>query len=559
MPDRPAGQKGRRADGCRPCSRPLAPLAARPLSRPTGILPKPVPKPKPKPVPKLMPMPMPMSEPIPKPMSMPEPMPIFMPAPAPGRRAARATPSQAAPSQATTPQATPPRATLSQPAPPQPAAAPPGLPAVCAQPRRRPWRRGLAAALCGPAGRRLALAALVALSAPAPAAAADEAADAVPASAVAIPTFYDPPPLPEGARPGTVLRAERAPEADTGGAGAVRLLYVTTDYRGRPTVSSAMAWLPQDDTAGPRPVVAWAHPTTGIARACAPSLAAAPVRRVPGLAELLATGAIVVATDYPGLGTPGPTAYLIGRAEGQAVLDSVRAMHRLKGVSAAPRFAIYGHSQGGQASLFAGTMAAGYAPELTLAGVAAAAPAADLTALTEASNDTAIGRWVLAMALDSWRQFYPRSRPVLDPVTAAFPADFRAVIVDSCLMTAAEFARIQLFAKPLNPALADRSALRRPPLPALLARNSARPLPPEVPLLVLQGGDDTVVPAKVTRAFVEASCQAGGRVQVFFDPTQNHFYIALANGSRMAGWLSDRLAGKPARNDCGRPWETKIE
>ncbi len=401
----------------------------------------------------------------------------------------------------------------------------------------------------------LALAAGTALAAaPAPA----EDTPTAPASARAIPAFYDPPPLPKNAVPGTVLRAEAA-SATVGGAKAVRILYVTTDFRGNPAISSAMAWLPQKATRAPRPVVAWAHPTTGIARACAPSLGPGPVRRVPGLAELVAAGAVVVATDYPGLGTPGPTAYLVGSAEGRAVLDSVRAVRQIAGSGAGNRFAIYGHSQGGQASLFAGAMAGDYAPELKLAGVVAAAPATDLVALTESSNDTAIGRWVLAMALDTWRQIYRESRAALDPVVATFTPDFRSLIVDSCLMTGPEFARIQLLARPLSPELADRSALKTPPLPALLTENSARTLPPAVPLFVLQGGMDGVVPAEVTYGFVQASCRAGGRVQMFFDPTQNHFYIALANGSRMAGWLIDRFAGKPVRNDCGREWDTRIE
>jgi hypothetical protein len=35
------------------------------------------------------------------------------------------------------------------------------------------------------------------------------------------------------------------------------------------------------------------------------------------------------ATDYPGLGTPGVHAYLMGESEGRAVLDSVRAARNL--------------------------------------------------------------------------------------------------------------------------------------------------------------------------------------------------------------------------------------
>ena len=58
-----------------------------------------------------------------------------------------------------------------------------------------------------------------------------------------------------------------------------------------------------------RPVVSWAHPTTGVAPACAPSLSPAQAVLIPGLAGMLQAGYVVAATDYPGLGTSGPHPY----------------------------------------------------------------------------------------------------------------------------------------------------------------------------------------------------------------------------------------------------------
>lgn len=78
---------------------------------------------------------------------------------------------------------------------------------------------------------------------------------------------------------------------------------------------------------------------------------------------------VVVAADYPGLGTPGMHPYLIGESEGRAVLDSVRAARDLPDAGASNRFAVWGHSQGGHASLYTGELAASYAPDLRLVGV----------------------------------------------------------------------------------------------------------------------------------------------------------------------------------------------
>ena len=95
---------------------------------------------------------------------------------------------------------------------------------------------------------------------------------------------------------------------------------------------------------------------------------------MPEYDELIAGGAVVAFTDYPGLGTPGPHPYLVGESEGRAVLDSIRAARALLGDRASATAAIYGHSQGGHAAVWADQLAGSYAPELDIAGVAAMAP-----------------------------------------------------------------------------------------------------------------------------------------------------------------------------------------
>jgi acetyl esterase/lipase len=133
--------------------------------------------------------------------------------------------------------------------------------------------------------------------------------------------------------------------------------------------------------AGGWPIVAWAHPTTGVVPRCAPSLAIFLFQQIAGSRRLLEDGYAIAATDYPGLGTPGPHPYLVGESEARAVIDSVRAARLFPGLENSNRFAVWGHSQGGQASLFTGMIAKTYAPELQLVGVAAAAPATDLATL----------------------------------------------------------------------------------------------------------------------------------------------------------------------------------
>src|SRR4029453_674633 len=94
-------------------------------------------------------------------------------------------------------------------------------------------------------------------------------------------------------------------------------------------------------------------------------------------------GAVLVATDYEGLGTPGVPTSTVVLAEGRAVLDSIRAVAGLPNVGQLGDVMLAGHSQGGRAALFAAEIAPEYAPELRLVGALALAPGVELPALVD--------------------------------------------------------------------------------------------------------------------------------------------------------------------------------
>nr|WP_234461438.1 lipase family protein [Corynebacterium macginleyi] len=88
------------------------------------------------------------------------------------------------------------------------------------------------------------------------------------------------------------------------------------------------------DGEGPRPVVAFAPGTKGLADHCAASRNIA-----DGVGDYeqfffhryLDKGYVVVLTDYEGLGTPGMHTYMDRASQGHAVLDSIRAAQKLDG------------------------------------------------------------------------------------------------------------------------------------------------------------------------------------------------------------------------------------
>ena len=354
-----------------------------------------------------------------------------------------------------------------------------------------------------------------------------------------------------GAAAGTLLNSQPIEDAPDG-ASAYRILYRSTGLNGEPITVSGVIIVPAGPApAGGRPIVAWAHPTTGVVDKCAPSLARVLFRSIQGLSDMLERGYIVAATDYPGLGTPGVHPYLVGISEGRAVLDSVRAARQLAGPGGASRsFAVWGHSQGGQAALFTGILARGYAPELRLVGVAAAAPATELATLMMADLDTSGGKNLTAMTLWSWARVY--GAPITKVVTpAALPVI--DVLANECIETIFDVLERRGPSQALERSfltvdnLADREPWR-----SLLARNTPGTLPPSIPIFLAQGDADKLVLPRVTLDYRAKLCRAGSRVAFDLVPGVGHAFIARDAADAAIDWISGRFAGARAPSNCGQ-------
>src|ERR1700727_761044 len=87
--------------------------------------------------------------------------------------------------------------------------------------------------------------------------------------------------------PGTLLSISAMPGAPFG-ASAYRILYASIGLNGEPIAVSGVVIVPsgQAPQSG-RPIVAWAHPTTGIVSYCAPSEARVFFRSIQGLGAML--------------------------------------------------------------------------------------------------------------------------------------------------------------------------------------------------------------------------------------------------------------------------------
>lgn len=364
-----------------------------------------------------------------------------------------------------------------------------------------------------------------------------------------IPSFYTIGPQDIAGRPGTIIRTEPLSRDILPDAAAWRLLYRSTGLHGETVPVSAVLIVPKGAVpAGGRPVVAWQHPTSGVDRSCAPSLSPDVLRMIMGLPELLRRGYAVVATDYPGLGTTGPHPYLVGESEGRAVLDAVRAAREIPDAGAGERFAVWGHSQGGHATLYAGMLAEKYAPELRLVGVAAAAPASELATLLNAAAKTPDGQLLAAMLIWAWSRVYGAPMERLVPASEIPAVETLArVCFDPPFDGDAQPAD-----KPMPPvryrtigALSETEPWR-----SLAARNTPGPLPAGIPVFLAQGSADTTIPPDVTEDYRQSLCRAGNAVRMVVMPGVDHRFIAREAAPAAIDWIESRFAGRPAPDDC---------
>ena len=300
--------------------------------------------------------------------------------------------------------------------------------------------------------------------------------------------------------------------------------------------------------------MAWAHPTTGVDRRCAPSIEAdGGAGSVPGLTDLIDAGYVVTATDYPGLGTPGPHPYLVGVSEAHAVLDSVRAAGQLDGPSAGRTAAVWGHSQGGHAALFAGQVAPDYAPELDVVGIAAAAPATELGELLRRDIGGLSGNVLASMALVSWSEVYADAGLTLDSVAEPTAVPLIELIAGQCIETTAQDLIDVPEAEVLRLRFLEADPWSIPPWDTTLAENSPGATAVRMPVLIAQGTADTVVWPGVTERWVDGQCAAGVVIDERLYPGRTHPEIAAASAADVRAWVEDRFDGRTAPSTCSSP------
>jgi fermentation-respiration switch protein FrsA (DUF1100 family) len=362
--------------------------------------------------------------------------------------------------------------------------------------------------------------------------------------------FYLPPtPLPD-VEPGELIRAEPMDAYLVPGirlrARAWRILYRSTGAVGEPTAVSGTVLLPHSVRRRPRALVGYAVGTHGIGDAAAPShlLASGRDWEAPLIATILARGYGVAVTDYQGLGTPGDHAYMVGRALGPNVLDSMRAARHLVPDELPDECpaAIIGYSEGGYAAAWAAQLQATYAPDVPLVGVAAGAAAADVETAGPRLEGSFFS-FFMAYGGIGYAAAYPELE--LDPYLTSKARDGIEALRRSTVLQAAirgpHFIRASDMTEP--------NVMEMPEWRARLRENRLGEVAPAAPVLLHHARQDQIVSFAQSKQLLADWQDRGADVRLYITRGGvDHISGAIAGTPVALDWLSRRIERRPDGN-----------
>lgn len=400
--------------------------------------------------------------------------------------------------------------------------------------------------------------------------------------------FYEPllKMTPEG-KLGQVIKKEQI-KTSVKGAQAWKIAYISSDLYERKTIVTGLVVAP----VGPapkegRPIMSWAHGTTGAAQNCGPSQVLNPVvplneyfliggnswtdYGIPAIEEFIQEGYVVVATDYQGQGGGGRHQYALATTNSMDTIDAARAASSMKETGAGKKTIIYGWSQGGGVAVAAASMPDYFSKKgtasdnLELVGSVALAPddiAIMLPGATvdEASAQKSIGGLIQMftknifdfshMAMSMWgvQAANPKLK-LTDIFTENGAKILDEVISNKCMHAVADTLNFNLSTQ-YKTLLKDQVTN---PLEwtKTMVKGSVNPTKPIAPVVIYWGNKDVTNPPIMGKLYQEQMCKMGGNVnRVQLPGDQSHFTTPGASKPLYIPWIKERLAGKPAANNC---------
>lgn len=391
---------------------------------------------------------------------------------------------------------------------------------------------------------------------------------------------------PEG-KLGQVIKQEKI-ETSVKGAQAWKIAYISSDVQGRKTIATGLVVAPvgQAPTGG-RPVMTWAHGTTGAAQNCGPSQVLDPVvplneyflvggnswtdYGIPAVEEFIKEGYVIVATDYQGLGGGGRHQYGVAATNGIDTLNAARAAVSMKETGANKKTIAYGWSQGGGAVIALAGMpeyikqTGTVADNLDIVGFVALAPQdISILAPTGKLDQAAADKYfqgLLKMFSDNVFNFTHATMYFWGSQSAFPNLKLSDVFTDEGVRVANE-----IYSNKCMHAASDTfnfnygsnftSLIKTTPTNTIawaqsMLKGGVPVVKPVAPVQIYFGSKDTAVPPMMHKLYQEQTCKIGGNVgRMQLPGEQSHFTTPGSSKPFYLTWVKDRLAGKPLENAC---------
>ncbi|MFJ1269921.1 alpha/beta fold hydrolase [Legionella lytica] len=398
--------------------------------------------------------------------------------------------------------------------------------------------------------------------------------------------FYNTlPSAPPNGKLGSLIKYESI-ATSVSGAQAWKIAYLSSDVNGNKTIATGILVAPKTDSPN-RPVMAWAHGTTGTAQNCGPSQVLDPAQPLnqyflmngtswtdfglPAMKAFLKAGYVIVATDYQGLGGGGKHQYTVAATQAHDIINSIRAATQLQEAQAGARAIVYGWSQGGGATLAAAGLRNylegndSVNDKIKILGFVAMAPydmAATFPVEVKTEQDASEHLKYISNLFSANVFNFTHYAQNLWGMVAAFPElKLSDILTDEGVDTVN-----QIMARKCMHSASDtlnfnygnhyKNFLRSDIKNALAwvkatIKGSVNPVAPIAPVIIYWGTNDTTIPPVMGELYLKQMCKIGGQViRVKLPGNQNHFTTPAAAELLYIPWIADRFAGKPVEHVC---------
>lgn len=343
------------------------------------------------------------------------------------------------------------------------------------------------------------------------------------------------------------------------------LTYKMLGQSGQEVQATSLVFTPNTPPpTGGWPIVVWAHGTTGVADACAPSKAALTDSTKDLISKLLAAGYVVVAPDYEGLGTSGIHPFLNVKSEAFSITDAVVATRNYlsqRNLLTSKKWLTVGHSQGGHAALGAAQYAS--RAQLDYKGTVAVAPASNLGFILVA-GEAQVANQPIGVKIGTYAQLDTYTALVTAGIRNTQPSfDYGQVFTSQISGIAAQAETIcagpleDVFKKAMddykkaNGGTLDGYTRTQPnfmavPLVKTFLDKDSQPLQAKVstPVIIYQGLADTTVPKVATDILISNATVVGTKINSYVTGNWDHNTAMSSNVDNIVGNVQTLLTAQ---------------